>query len=383
MKSSLSLRKPINWQDFETLCKKLWGEIWNCPEIKKNGRSGQNQNGVDVYGKPQYEDGYYGIQCKGKDEYTNQQLSEKEIIEEIEKAKKFKPALKKLYFTTTANKDVKIEEFIRLKNLENIALDLFEVHVFSWEDIVELIDENKQTYDWYVKSINFKANNRISVTFQNNEQVLLAEPKFKQTITRYRKELEIFEAINAVNTLINNPLLEFAQSINRSVSVISISPERDKVNLSYIPVQILIKNTGNEPIEEYKIILSFEGEIQNIAKTNEIKTGLDVSAFLKSYSNTTISKSNDKGTIIPYKNILVGDDIYKSDIFFIKPVPQITDIIIKWKLISKSFKDEGVLTINVSPEIDLNIIRKMVDSNLEETDIESEIADYIIEKSNL
>lgn len=35
MQISKSLPKPQNWQDFETLCKKLWGEIWSCPEIKK------------------------------------------------------------------------------------------------------------------------------------------------------------------------------------------------------------------------------------------------------------------------------------------------------------------------------------------------------------
>ena len=75
MKASKTLRKPENWQDFETLCKKLWGEILQCPEIQKNGRLGQNQNGVDIYGKPKGEDEYYGIQCKGK-EYTSQSISQ-------------------------------------------------------------------------------------------------------------------------------------------------------------------------------------------------------------------------------------------------------------------------------------------------------------------
>ena len=69
------LRKPENWQDFESLCKVLWGEIWNCPEIKKNGRTGQTQHGVDVYGTPQGETEYYGIQCKGKDDYIDAELS--------------------------------------------------------------------------------------------------------------------------------------------------------------------------------------------------------------------------------------------------------------------------------------------------------------------
>lgn len=28
------------------------GEVWNCAEIKKNGRTGQNQSGIDIYGIP-------------------------------------------------------------------------------------------------------------------------------------------------------------------------------------------------------------------------------------------------------------------------------------------------------------------------------------------
>ena len=94
MQISKSLPKPQNWQDFETLCKKLWGEIWSCPEIKKNGRQGQAQNGVDVCGMPKGESGYYGIQCKGKDDYTGKNFTIKEIDGEIEKAKSFIPALR-------------------------------------------------------------------------------------------------------------------------------------------------------------------------------------------------------------------------------------------------------------------------------------------------
>ena len=142
MEAKKQLRKPENWQDFESLCKKLWGEIWDCPEIKKNGRLGQNQMGVDIYGIPKGEKEYYGIQCKGKDDYTHKKLTKKEVLDDIEEAKKFKPALKKLYFATTTNKDVEIEEFVRAKDLEHRAVGLFEVHVFSWEDIVDLIDEN-------------------------------------------------------------------------------------------------------------------------------------------------------------------------------------------------------------------------------------------------
>lgn len=81
------LKKPSNWQDFEKLCKLLWGEIWTCEDtIKRHGRQGQNQHGVDVFSYVEKYGGYCGIQCKGKDDYTNAQLTEREIDAEIEKA---------------------------------------------------------------------------------------------------------------------------------------------------------------------------------------------------------------------------------------------------------------------------------------------------------
>lgn len=91
MEAKKQLRKPENWEDFESLCKKLWGEIWDCKEIKKNGGKGQVQNGVDVYGIPKGEKSYFGIQCKGKDEYSHKHLSENEIDREIGLAKSFTP----------------------------------------------------------------------------------------------------------------------------------------------------------------------------------------------------------------------------------------------------------------------------------------------------
>src|ERR1700744_6386870 len=106
MESPKTLRRPANWQDFETLCKRLWGEIWQCPEIQKNGRLGQEQSGIDIYGIPINEFEYFGIQCKGKSEYNDflyqhPQFTEAEIDKEVENARRFKPTLKKLYLATT------------------------------------------------------------------------------------------------------------------------------------------------------------------------------------------------------------------------------------------------------------------------------------------
>ena len=106
MKISQTLRKPANWQDFESLCLLLWREEWRSEDIKKNGRNGQAQNGVDICGHRDGENEYSGIQCKCKP--GNKALTTDEIDVEIENAKAFRPELKRLVFATTADKEAAI-----------------------------------------------------------------------------------------------------------------------------------------------------------------------------------------------------------------------------------------------------------------------------------
>ncbi len=365
MESPQTLRRPSNWQDFESLCKKLWGEIWNCPEIQKNGRLGQEQNGVDVFGIPFGEDAFYGIQCKGKNEYNNNQFSKKEIDDEIEKSKTFEPSLKKLYFATTALNDSKIQAYVRTKNIEHIKSGLFEVHLFSWETIVDLIDENKQTHDWYIKNQNYKSNKSVKLTFENNENEIILEPKFRKTTYHYKQKIVQY-----------NP-----RDHNRNamfVDVSSIGYSKNELNLSYSKFEIQIHNTGSEPLEDYKVILNFEGEIQNLSDNNE--EGHSIVQLLRKHKpNTYLWEETMSGKIIPTESILVGDDTFRSEDIYLRPLPEEYDIKIKWKLISKDFKDNGELTLKVKPNIIFENKEVLVEDPLRLGIKEGEIEDYLVD----
>ncbi len=43
---------PMSWAKFEDLCRSLFANIWEDQLAQKNGRAGQSQYGVDVYGSP-------------------------------------------------------------------------------------------------------------------------------------------------------------------------------------------------------------------------------------------------------------------------------------------------------------------------------------------
>lgn len=141
---------PRNWQDFESLCCDLWARVWNDPNTQKNGRGGQSQHGVDIFGSPSNAYGkYYGIQCKGKDNYSESILTISELNSEVEKASNFLPSIECFIIATTSVKDAVIEMRAREITEENRKKDSFTVHVFGWADIVEKLSEHPEVMDKY------------------------------------------------------------------------------------------------------------------------------------------------------------------------------------------------------------------------------------------
>jgi len=379
MQAAKTLRRPSNWPDFETLCKKLWGEIWECEEIKKNGRAGQAQHGVDVYGVPKGETSYYGIQCKGKDEYTDKQFTEKEIRKEITKAKKFKPALKKLYFATTAVKDAKIEQFVRERDLKNRNAGLFAIHLYAWEDIVELIDENKKTADYYLHSQNYKANHQAVLTFADGATTLVAKPQYKQHKNIYRMEYPMPK----LNPLFGGGMDQFFKTqaaIDRLIPkafVVNTNFHAIKTNLSLFPIALRLQNTGTQALEEYKVNIWFEGTIEEVARRNASESLTSLIAHQNVKPTTYVNEESQSVVLIPRNPMLVPDDAFRPAVFYIKAGHEAQQLILHYKLLSKHYQTEGSLIIDVQPQIDTTYTRITVDTEAEERTEADEIEEVI------
>ena len=252
MIASTKMKKPSHWQDFEKLCKLLWGEIWNCEDtIKQHGRQGQNQHGVDVYAYVEKYGGYCGIQCKGKDDYTNAELTEIEIETEIEKALTFEPELKLLVFATTANKDARIEGYIRKKDVENRNNGRFRVEVFSWEDIVDQLERYRDTYNWYVNNCQFKEATDVTVSFDGEEEVTIY-PEYVRTITHYelkqrpQEYYDVIKELSKIGVTFNQPITMW----NRP----------GKIDKRWCKLRIQIVNTGRTVIKTPKLQVFFRQE---------------------------------------------------------------------------------------------------------------------------
>jgi len=340
MKAPKQMQKPENWQDFETLCKKLRWEIRKCPEIKKNWRSWQKQYGVDVYWVPKCENGYYWIQCKGKDEYVHAQLTKEEVDLELKKAMEFAPKLQKLYFATTANKDVNIEEYVRKKDLENRAKWLFEVHIFSREDIVDLIEENKNTYNFYMKSIDFKSHYNAEVTFNDFSVNKTEEVPFLKTKKQY-KYIERSQA--------EQQQIKLNKMIQKTVSWAWMWMNKEVLeNYSLIEIRLTLSNTWSEQLDNCKIYLDFKWEIENISGR-----WVNYMIPIKDQNIDTRINDEDKSWKLekPKKNYLLPWDTYTFDQIYILPKSDGWEIVIHRELLSTQLKLNWELTVQVEGKL--------------------------------
>lgn len=124
---------PKNWQAFESICHRLWSEIWNDPSTQKNGRQGQSQKGVDIFGRPIYKSEFHGVQCKDKNCQLGSELTSDELETECKKAIDFLPKIESFTLATTASRDQKIQELSR--NLTENKTYPFYISIWSWDDI--------------------------------------------------------------------------------------------------------------------------------------------------------------------------------------------------------------------------------------------------------
>ncbi len=128
--TTAKLPMPKSWEEFEAISADIIKKIWNDELITRNGRTGQRQNGIDIYGKPQHLGGnYVGVQCK------NKETDIKEIKSEIKKAENFRPPLKEMIFTIGSLSDVELQEEIRIIDLCRTKENKFSIRALFWDDI--------------------------------------------------------------------------------------------------------------------------------------------------------------------------------------------------------------------------------------------------------
>ncbi|MGI0078885.1 MAG: hypothetical protein ACRECH_04615 [Nitrososphaerales archaeon] len=133
---------PKSWDEFEDITADAIRVLWDDNFITRNARTGQRQNGVDIFGKPSNLDGEYGgVQCK------NLTMTFEEITIAISEAESFKPQLKQFIVAIGAPRDSKIQEAVRLIDLERVTDGKFSVRLLFWDDLTLTLAGHRELYE--------------------------------------------------------------------------------------------------------------------------------------------------------------------------------------------------------------------------------------------
>ena len=353
MKISQTLRKPENWQDFESLCLLLWREEWKSEDIKKNGRNGQAQNGVDICGHRDGENEYSGIQCKCKP--GNKALTTNEIDNEIDNAKAFKPALKRLVFATTSDKDAALEEHVRIKDDENRKNGLFTIDIKSWQDIVDMLERNKLVLNTYMDIV--ADDYAVTITFDDGRDEKVIRPKWSRVY--YMEPTPKEEPVEAApkpnyNVLFGGVvsqlqhIAELADTFNRPVmATAKIVKGTMKTNHTYCHLRFMVVNQGRTPIDDYKIIFHFNNQDVRFVYDNVEKKMSFPEINYNLMRDTTLE--DGQGVTMYGKSIIPGDYVMSDD-FYIHLPNETEEVNIYWRLLSRHYSEEGKLRLMVEKE---------------------------------
>lgn len=177
--------KPRSWEDFEDIVADIYRRKYNQNNFQRYGRSGQRQDGVDIAGFVPNE-GLVGIQCKHK---VKTEITEAEILDEIENAENFRPNLHSYIFATSSPRDNKIHEFVLQINETRIQQSQFGVEIVFWEDIIiDLTDFPDLLYKHITKYFPTTDAENISVIAQSRNKRTASYPISNQELNSLIEE---------------------------------------------------------------------------------------------------------------------------------------------------------------------------------------------------
>jgi len=185
--------KPKSEDEFEDIVLDALKQRWKAPNASRNGRRGQGQHGVDIYGKPEHLGGKYaGAQCKNTETSTF-----KMVKDEVEKAKAFTPALSEFYFVVSADRDAQLQREVR--EYFDKEPESFEVVLLFWDDVTGDISRSDVLVAKWWRGFGH-AQNGVAITDLESEnpqpEVPIAKPSQHQNQDwRRRRDIESLEVV--------------------------------------------------------------------------------------------------------------------------------------------------------------------------------------------
>ncbi|WP_027926395.1 hypothetical protein [Pseudomonas sp. URMO17WK12:I12] len=209
----VDIMPPAYWQDFERLTLDFAKHNWQDDYAERNGRQGQEQAGVDVYGYNYKQKEHTGIQCKkrawktkpGADTPSNT-LSTDEIDKEIKLAKSFIPTLERFIISTTAPRDSDLQEHVRKINENKKG---FSVSLIFWEDYVDFLNDNPGfMYRYYENVLKYRSTYSPDEHYYRLLSMAFDRPAIRTPFHLENRATDFIEALSATQSAITTGCLK-------------------------------------------------------------------------------------------------------------------------------------------------------------------------------
>ena len=282
-------------------------------------------------------------------------MTTNEIDNEIDNAQAFKPALKRLVFATTSDKDAALEEYVRIKDEENRKNGLFTIDIKSWQDIVDMLERNKLVLNTYMDIV--ADDYAVTITFDDGRDEKVIRPKWSRVY--YMEPTPKEEPVEAApkpnyNVLFGGVvsqlqhIAELADTFNRPVmATAKIVKGTMKTNHTYCHLRFMVVNQGRTPIDDYKIIFHFNNQDVRFVYDNVEKKMSFPELNYNLMRDTTLE--DGQGVTMYGKSIIPGDDVMSDD-FYIHLPNEAEEVNIYWRLLSRHYSKEGKLRLMVEKE---------------------------------
>lgn len=139
--SSSNVPPPKSWDEFEDITLSAAKLRWESKDFFRNGRPGQKQDGVDVWGHDET-NRLIGVQCKN----TVGGVSFEIVESEVAQAENFTPTLHRLYVATTAKRDAPLQKVVRELSDKRHAAGKFRVNVLFWDDVCQDLAQDDDVF---------------------------------------------------------------------------------------------------------------------------------------------------------------------------------------------------------------------------------------------
>ncbi|SDY99203.1 hypothetical protein [Nitrosomonas sp. Nm33] len=204
--SNSHIPSPKSWEEFQEITLSAAKLRWKTDKFFGNGRGGQRQKGVDVYGTT-LDGQLVGIQCKN----SPSGLDDSDVTKEITKAESFQPALTTLYIATTSPRDARLQESVRKISASRKAAGKFSVDLLFWEDISADLSSDDQVFFRHYPQLKPDLNQMNQTTFNRLKKAIPPNmlQRFKRSAFGEGCTIEFLKPLEVFIDLCDDPTFVF------------------------------------------------------------------------------------------------------------------------------------------------------------------------------